>query len=114
MVLERDSSEEVPVTSDVPQGSILRPILCLVYINDLPDKVKSYVRLFADDTAAYLAITKLAASKQLQIRERAYKAGVCCSSLGPHTLDNIQKIEKVPRRECVCVCGGGGLSVGLG
>ena len=66
VVLEGDCSEEVPVTSGVPQGSVLGQILFLVYTNDLHEKVKSQVRLFTDDTVAYLAITKPAESKQLQ------------------------------------------------
>ena len=49
VVLEWVESEEVPVISGVPQGTVLGPLLFLCHINDLPDRVKSQVRLFADD-----------------------------------------------------------------
>ena len=50
VVLEGDCSEEVPVTSGIPQGSLLIPILFLAYINDLPDRVKSQMNLSKPDT----------------------------------------------------------------
>ena len=66
VVLNEIKSDSISVSSGVPQGSVLGPILFLAYINDLPDQANSRVRLFADDTAMYLAITSFSESKILQ------------------------------------------------
>ena len=56
VVLDGSQSAEVEVDSGVPQGSVLGPCLFLFNINDLPDKMSSTVRLFADDAIMYLTI----------------------------------------------------------
>jgi len=49
-------SEEVRVTSGVPQGSVLSPLLSLAYVNDIWRNMESTVRLFADDCVTYRKI----------------------------------------------------------
>ena len=48
-----DYSNCTNVTSGIPQGSILGPILFTIYINDLPESIKSICKIFADDTKIY-------------------------------------------------------------
>ena len=49
-------SEWQPITSGIPQGSVLGPVLFIIYINDLPDKLKSMCKIFADDSKIYRSI----------------------------------------------------------
>ena len=50
VVIDGKRSDWISIESGVPQGSLLGPLLFLVYINDLIDSVESDIRIFADDT----------------------------------------------------------------
>ena len=56
VVLNGQSSSWTNVKAGVPQGSILGPLLFLIYINDLADGLSSNTKLFADDTSLFSVI----------------------------------------------------------
>ena len=66
VVLDGVFSEPCPVSSGVPQGSVLGPTLFLMYINDIGDGIRSHIRLFADDTIIYRSINSIADAQILQ------------------------------------------------
>ena len=62
------TSEDLPFTCGLPQGSILGPTLFLLYVNDLPEVISSSSRvlMFADDTKIFREIKTLGDASSLQ------------------------------------------------
>ena len=64
VILNGQHSTWTNVEAGVPQGSILGPLLFLIYINDLPENLVSNPKLFADDTSLFSIISNKHLSAQ--------------------------------------------------
>jgi len=59
-------SKWIKVLSGVPQGSVLGPLLFLIFVNELPDWIVSSMKMFADDTKTWTMVDEIEDSKTLQ------------------------------------------------
>ena len=59
-------SKSAPVISGIPQGSVLGPLLYVIYINDLLDNIESSGLLFADDTKLFRKVSRKSDAELLQ------------------------------------------------
>ena len=59
VVVNGEKSKWFSVDSGVPQGSVLRPLLFILYVNDIPDLVDSKIKMFTDDIKIYTQVTSL-------------------------------------------------------
>jgi len=66
VLVNGEQSDSTQVTSGVPQGTVLAPLLFLCFINDLPKNILSTVRIYADDVILYTPVNSIEDCYQLQ------------------------------------------------
>ena len=67
VIVDGEISNWKSALSGVPQGSVLDPILFLIYINDLEDDISSKVLKFADDTKVFRKVTNVTEKKMYRM-----------------------------------------------
>ena len=73
VIVDGEESDSAPVLSGVPQGTVLGPLLFILYINDIPDLVSpgTRIRLFADDCLIYRDINSV--QDQIILQQDLYR-----------------------------------------
>jgi hypothetical protein len=66
VVVDGESSGEVHVASGVPQGTVMGPLLFLLFINDIGEDIDSSIKLFADDCVLFRRIKEKKDAESLQ------------------------------------------------
>ena len=79
------------VNSGVPQGSVLGPVLFLIYINDLPDGITSICKIFADDTSLF--------SKVLDVNESTKKLNFDLEKISAWTFQWKMQLNPDPNKQ---------------
>ena len=68
-MLNDTKSDWLPLKSGVPQGSVLGPLLFLVYINDLTHNISSNIKLFVDDSSLFTRVRSITIAHSKLIRD---------------------------------------------
>ena len=69
VTLNGTESDWRSISAGVPQGSVLGPLLFLIYINDLTENIKSQMRLFADDSFVFTPVKKVEVSHEQLVND---------------------------------------------
>ena len=78
VIVEGVSASVVPVTSGVPHGTVLGPLLFLIFISDLTESITSSVKLFVDDCLVYRTIHS--SNDAIQLQEDLVQLGLWMNS----------------------------------
>ena len=85
MIVNGAESDWAEVTSGIPQGSVLGPILFTIFINDMPGETICPIKLFADDAKLYQSVATVEDCEQIQedltkLQQQIYQGqnGGCC------------------------------------